>query len=206
MIRLSFDSAANFGNDLITAEQLIRLGARPPIVSTLCNLSRKLVIRIYKNIHQQAPKQGMLPYDTSWIVRSTANNIHASIFLGIRHDLSILSSPADLSTRIFITAYELYGRVIAKTPPVHNKTYQDGSQSIPLDINRAWFLSRQLDTSDIQFKTCYRCQVRYLGIKNLPTPFYQCPICDVWTDRSGRRRWTTVKSQMTNLKTNKTFG
>jgi len=27
----------------------------------------------------------------------------------------------------------------------------------------------------------------------MPKPFQQCPICDVWADKTGRRRWMTAK-------------
>jgi hypothetical protein len=40
---------------------------------------------------------------------------------------------------------------------------------------------------------CEKCQARYVVLNNMPKPFQQCPICDVWADKTGRRRWTTVK-------------
>jgi hypothetical protein len=62
-----------------------------------------------------------------------------------------------------------------------------------LGINRAWYLAGQLTAGEMSLVLCEKCQARYVVLNNIPKPFQQCPICDVWADKTGRRRWTTVK-------------
>ncbi len=189
MIRSSLNSISSLGYDLTLVETLFRLGARPPVVCAVCHVGKKTAIRIYKTIHQRSPKQGMLPYDPYWIVRSSVNNIHAAVFLGLVHDLPQPHSQSVINAEKFITAYELYCRVVSSNP--HPSRLEAGvAESILLDINRAG----QLNSSEMGLAICEKCHARYVVLNKMPQPFHQCPICDVWADRTGRRRWTTVKT------------
>ena len=192
MIRLRLNNKSRLGYELILAETLFSLGARPPVVCAVCHIGKKTAIRLYKTIHQRSPKQGMLPYDPYWIVRSSVHNSHASIFLGLIHDLSQQQSPVTFNAALFITAYELYCRVVAANPQP-SKLEASVPQAILLDINRAWYLAGQLTAGEMSLVLCEKCQARYVVLKKMPKPFQQCPICDVWADKTGRRRWTTVK-------------
>ena len=84
MMRLRLNNTSSLGYELTLAETLFSLAARPPVVCAVCHIGKKTAIRLYKTIHQRSPKQGMLPYDPYWIVRSSVHNSHASIFLLIR--------------------------------------------------------------------------------------------------------------------------
>ena len=134
----------------------------------------------------------MLPYDPYWIIRSSAHNSHASIFLGITQDLSQQQSENVANAEVFITAYELYCRVVAANPQP-SKLEASVPQAILLDVNRAWYLAGQLTAGEMSLVLCEKCQARYVVLYKMPKPFQQCPICDVWADKTGRRRWTTVK-------------
>jgi hypothetical protein len=182
---------SSLGYELILADKLFRLGARPPVVRSICDIGKKTAIRLYKTIHQRSPKQGMLPYDPYWIIRSSVHDLHASIFLGLIHDLSQQQSQTDFNAEVFITAYELYCQVVANNPQP-SKLEVGVPQAILLDINRAWQLAGQLKSSEMGLVICEKCHARYVVLNKMPKPFQQCPICDVWADRTGRRRWTTV--------------
>ena len=93
-MRLRLTGTANLGYEFMIAETLFSLGARPPIVRAVCHIGKKTAIRLYKTFHQRSPRQGMLPYDPYWIVRSSVHNTHASIFLGLIHDFSQQQSQA----------------------------------------------------------------------------------------------------------------
>ena len=192
MIRLRLMKLANQGYELILAEALFKLGARPPVVRSACTIGSKTAIRLYKTIHRRSPKQGMLPYDPYWIVRSSVHDLHASIFLGLIHDLSQQQSQTDRDAERFITAYELYCRIVANNPQP-SKLETSVPQAILLDINRAWQLAGQLMSGEMSLVICGKCQARYVVLSKMPKPFQQCPICDVWADSTGRRRWMTVK-------------
>ena len=180
--------------DVSRAQKLILLGARTPLVVSLCDIGKKTAIRLYKTINQQSPKQGMLPYDPIWIIRCSGNNVHASIFLGIYHDFSGLKSLDDEPAHLFITAYELYCKVAANNPRP-SRLEAGVTQQILLDINRAWNLIQQFNLGDISFVLCTKCQARFLRVDIPLHAFQQCPICEVWADRTGRRRWATSKAK-----------
>jgi len=196
---MPFKSRSNIGADLLLAERLIQLGARPPIVSQLCHLTRKQSIELSKAVQGQPPKQGMLPHDHQWAIRSAFNNIHASLFLSIIEDIRHRLSTPNLSATLLVTAYEIYSNVASKILADRQFIQPRSSQHYPLDINRAWYLISLLSAGDLVFILCGRCRARYLGMIHPEAAFSQCPICEVWTDRSGRRRWVSAKSKMLTL-------
>ncbi|MFM8341993.1 MAG: FlhC family transcriptional regulator [Methylomonas sp.] len=194
MNRITMDRSFMPGHTLVTAERLIKWGARPPVISRLCQLTPKQSVRLYKWISGYSPKQGMLPYDDNWIIRSANNNIHASLFLGIIQDLKQLLSLSVISADQFLVAYTLYANVMCKNQHAQRHMAVSTSRSLSLDINRAWYLIGQLSAGELVFNHCDKCHVRYLGLYQQQI-FSQCPICEVKTDRSGRRRWISIKSK-----------
>lgn len=196
---MPFKSRPNIGADLLLAERLIQLGARPPIVSQLCHLTRKQSIEFFKAVQGQSPKQGMLPHDHQWAIRTAFNNIHASLFLGMIEDIRDRLSTQHLSATLLVAAYEIYINVASRMLADRQFIQPLSTQYYPLDINRAWYLITLLSAGDLIFILCGRCHARYLGMIHPDTAFNQCPICEVWTDRSGRRRWVSVKSKSQSL-------
>jgi len=196
---MPFKNRPNIGADLLLAEKLIQLGARPPIVSQLCHLTRKQIIAFFKTVQGQAPKQGMLPHDHQWAIRSAFNNIHASLFLSMIEDIRHRLSTPNLDATLLVAAYEIYSDVASRILADRHSIQSRSSQHYPLDINRAWYLISLLSAGDLVFMICGRCRARYLGMIHPDAAFSQCPICDVWTDRSGRRRWISTKSKMLTL-------
>ena len=155
-MRLRLNNTSSLGYELTLAETLFSLGARPPAVCAVCHIGKKTAIRLYKTIHQRSPKQGMLPYDPYWIVRSSVHNSHASIFLGLIHDLSQQQSGNVANAKVFITAYELYCRVVAANPQP-SKLEAGVPQAILLDMNRAWYLAGQLTAGEMSLVLCEKC-------------------------------------------------
>lgn len=120
--------------------------------------------------------------------------LHASIFIGIFQDLTQLQAQADDPVQLFISTYELYCEVVANNPKP-SKLEKGCSRFILLDINRAWQLIQQFNTGDLYLVICKQCQARFAGLSIPNDPFQQCPICEVWADRIGRRRWSSSKSK-----------
>ncbi|CAD6873648.1 Flagellar transcriptional activator FlhC [Methylomonas fluvii] len=190
---------SNIGADLLLAKKLIQLGARPPIVSQLCHLTRKQSIAFFKTVQGKAPKQGMLPHDHQWAIRSAFNNIHASLFLSMIEDIRQRLCAPNLNATLLVAAYEIYSNVTSRILADRQFIQPRSGQHYPLDINRAWYLISLLSAGDLVFMVCGRCRARYLGMIHPDVSFSQCPICEVWTDRSGRRRWVSAKSKKLTL-------
>lgn len=199
MKTVPFKNVSNFGNHLVLAEKLIRLGARPPIVAQLCQLSRKQCIAFFKSVKGSPPKQGMLPHDHQWVIRSTFNNIHASLFLGILDDIGRRLLIPHSSANALVDAYSIYQSVASKIL-AKPEEISPAAQQFTLDINRAWSLIIMFSVGDLAFNVCSHCRARYVGMIHPDATFSQCPICDVWTDRSGRRRWVSANSKHHALK------
>jgi len=135
----------------------------------------------------------LLPYDPYWIVHSSVNAFHASVFISILNDI-LQRQNQTLKAQSLITSYELYCQVIAvNRQPCKLEVNR---QNTPvLDINRAWQLIQQFNTREILLIVCDRCRVRFCTLSTVPRSFQQCPICDVWTDKDGRRRWRSVRNR-----------
>lgn len=194
MFKLSSGSDyQTFSKNMLVAEKLFQLGARPPIVRSLCNVGHKVAIRLYKEALQLNPKQGLLPYDPFWIIHSSVNAFHASLFITILNDLLDRQSQT-FNAEALVTGYELYSQVIAANR--HLSKLEASRHNMPvLDINRAWQLVQQLNSKEILIIVCDRCRVRFCTLSTVPKPFQQCPVCDVWCDKQGRRRWMSVNSR-----------
>lgn len=187
-----------FGAELILAEKLFALGARTHIVCNLCAIGRKTATRLYKLSHQQSPKKGMLPWDDHWIIRSSVNNLHASIFLSMIQD-HMNSEYSNIEYgKQFVNAYGLYCQVVANNSKP-SKREQNFENFRVLDINRAWQIIQQFRTQRLGFVICQKCKARHLIVNKNDELFDKCPICEIWTDRSGRRRWISV-AQRQNIK------
>lgn len=199
MKSMPFKSKRSIGTDLLLAERLIQFGTRPPIVSQLCRLTRKHSIALFKEVQGQSPKQGMLPHDHQWAIRSAFNNIHASLFLSMFEDIRHRLSTPILNAAILIKSYEIYINVASRIVADGKFIQSRSNQHYPLDINRAWYLISLLSSGDLIFIHCERCHARYLAMIHPDAAFRQCPICEVWTDRSGRRRWIAAKSKKCSL-------
>lgn len=180
-----FVDLSHFGVELMLAKTLFNLGARTPVVCSLCGIKRKTATRIYWLAQKQAPIKGMLPWDPQWIERSTVNNLHASIFLGLIQDYVPGHGNGIEYGQQFCTAYDLYCRIVAQNPKPCNRE-AGFEQYRVLDINRAWQLTQQFRASTLRFVTCLTCHARHLGLNQTNQRHIHCPVCHTTT--GGMRR------------------
>lgn len=181
-----FVNLSHFGAELMLAKTLFKLGARTPIVCSLCGIKRKTANRIYWLAQKQAPIKGMLPWDPQWIERATVNNLHASIFLGlIQNYVPGHGNGIEFGQR-FCTAYDLYCRIVAHNPkPSHRES--EAVHHRVLDINRAWQLTQQFRVSSLGFVTCLTCHARYLCLHQVIQRPNHCPVCQTQTGFMSRQ-------------------
>jgi flagellar transcriptional activator FlhC len=181
-----FVDLSHFGAELMLAKTLFNYGARTPVVCALCGIKRKTATRIYWLAQQKAPIKGMLPWDPEWISRSTDNNLHASIFLGLMHDYVPLRCNGIEYGQQFCTAYVLYCRIVASNPKPSNREAGFVNHRV-LDINRAWQLTKQFRASALHFVTCPYCKARYLILRQEDQHVARCPICENKAVGAGRQ-------------------
>jgi hypothetical protein len=172
-----FVDLSHFGAELMLAKSLFEYGARTPVVCALCGIKRKTATRIYWLAQHQAPIKGMLPWDPHWISRSTINNLHASIFLGLIQDYVFVRANGTELGLQFCNAYTLYCRIVAHNPKPCSREAGFEHHRV-LDINRAWQLTRQFHASALHFATCLCCQARFLISRQEDQHAARCPVCE----------------------------
>ncbi|WP_445369549.1 FlhC family transcriptional regulator [Methylomonas sp. BW4-1] len=181
-----FVDLSHFGAELMLAKTLFDYGARTPVVSALCGIKRKTATRIYRLAQEQAPIKGMLPWDPHWISRSTINNLHASIFLGLIQDyVSVRANGTEFGLQI-CNAYALYCRIVAHNPKPCDREARFEHHRV-LDINRAWQLTRQFHASALHFVMCLCCQAGFLIPSHEDNQTVHCPVCGNKTGSVARQ-------------------
>ncbi|MCK9609046.1 MAG: flagellar transcriptional regulator FlhC [Methylomonas sp.] len=181
-----FVDLSHFGAELMLAKTLFDYGARTPVVCALCGIKRITATRIYRLAQEQAPIKGMLPWDPHWISRSTINNLHASIFLGLIQDYVSFSVNDTEFGLQFCNAYTLYCRIVARNPKPSNREAGFEHHRV-LDINRAWQLTRQFHASALHFVMCLCCQSRFLIPRQADQQAARCPVCENKTGSVARQ-------------------
>ena len=191
----SFSDSLECATQLYVAERLAGYGTRPPIIANLCGIQIKKAKLMYGDILGRSPPSGMLPSDTYWILRSSVNCVHASIFYQIyTHILAEVENSKKLNYALaFVSAYSLYLKCINNNPAPCKLEQHDGDQN-RLDINRAFDIIRQAKNGDVALRLCKKCNSEHLVLSFYPEQLKGCPICDVWADKSGRRRWMNSKA------------
>lgn len=62
--------------------ELINFSARMQVLESETNLSRRRLLKLYKELKGDSPPKGMLPFSAGWYM-SWEQNIHSSIFYNI---------------------------------------------------------------------------------------------------------------------------
>ena len=147
------------------AMQLIKLGARMQVLESETSLSRRRLLRLYKEIRGCPPPKGMLPFSEDWFM-SWEQNIHSSMFYNIYQFLNDTEASRPIQT--LMKAYQLYLEQccsIAAEKPV-------------LGLTRAWTLLRFISCGIISHKTCECCGGRFvMVVEYLNNPF-TCSLCN----------------------------
>ncbi|WP_027156659.1 FlhC family transcriptional regulator [Methylobacter luteus] len=162
------------------ATGIIKKEGRPTIVRAVCRISKASAVQLYKEIHGKGPSSGLLPYDPEWVMKSPENCLHASVYCNI-HETLVRAETDAWRGEIFLEAYERY-----------EETFAFRRQPVLLNINRAWFIERQISLSDVSRMSCGRCNYTYATIKEYPEGYKFCPICDATIDSLGRQKWRKV--------------
>ena len=146
------------------AIDLIEMGARLQLLQEETSLSRERLLRLYKEIKNESPSKGMLPYSTDWFM-SWQPNIHSSLFMDI-YQFLVKNAGID-GVQALITAYRLYLDQI-----------QGIEDSEPvLSITRAWFMIRFFKAKMLQLASCRECGGHFVTHSNDLHGNYVCGIC-----------------------------
>lgn len=146
------------------AIELISFGARIQVLETETSLSRRRLLKLYKELRGCSPPKGMLPFSTDWFM-VWENNIHSSMFYNIY--LYLQKTMDASSIEIMIKAYRLY---LEQCP------ISEGEQPI-LGLTRAWTLLRFIDCRMITSTTCCSCKGHFIITAENAKDMFICSLC-----------------------------
>lgn len=149
--------------DIQRAVELIKLGARLPVLEAETHLSYEKLLKLYKEVEGKSPSRGMLPFSTEWFV-SWQPNVHSSLFVNI---YEYITKSSDIeSIDAIIKAYRLYLETV------------DGKNlERVLSITRAWRLIRFIDAGMMTLTRCHECRGHYVVHTHELTAGYVCGLC-----------------------------
>lgn len=147
-----------------TAIDLIEMGARLQLLQEETSLSRERLLRLYKEIKNESPSKGMLPYSTDWFM-SWQPNIHSSLFMDI-YQFLVKNAGID-GVHALISSYRLYldqVQGIEAAEPV-------------LSITRAWSMIRFFKAGMLGLAPCTECSGHFVTHAGDLHANYVCGIC-----------------------------
>jgi flagellar transcriptional activator FlhC len=147
-----------------TAIDLIEMGARLQLLQEETSLSRERLLRLYKEIKNESPSKGMLPYSTDWFM-SWQPNIHSSLFMDI-YQFLVKNAGVD-GVHALISSYRLYldqVQGIEAAEPV-------------LSITRAWSMIRFFKAGMLGLAPCVECSGHFVTHAGDLHANYVCGIC-----------------------------
>lgn len=149
--------------ELTRAQSLIKLGARPPIVSSLVRDIRKSDISdMYLEVHGVTPPKGQLPSQARYYFSSYTIKLHSSILASVYH---LLRQQSSHHTDAMIAAYTFY----------LDTFIVEGGPKIEFD--RFWALLREIQTNKITQVRCTCCYSRFIEDSSALISENSCPAC-----------------------------
>jgi hypothetical protein len=154
------------------AIELIKLGARGPVVAALTGLQGEDLFKVYENITGSRPPRGQLPADENWFThRGPFNALHSAVFWAIY--FKVLRATSDPCTGM-ISAYRIYqGRFVG---------------DVRLTFDRAWCLTRLMAARTLTTVNCDCCGSAYVVHRfDLVDHAANCPMCRIDHSYLGRK-------------------
>ncbi len=168
------------------ASDLIEMGARLQLLQEETTLSRERLLKLYKEIRNESPSKGMLPYSTDWFI-SWLPNIHSSLFMSIYQFL--VKNTGATEVQILISAYRLYLDQVQGI---------EGGEAV-LSITRAWSLIRFFNAKMMQMVSCRECGGNFVAHTNELHVNYVCGICHPPARAGKTNARAKITSQQLNL-------
>lgn len=150
--------------DTHIAMQLINFGARMQVLESETSLSRRKLLKLYKELKGESPAKGMLPFSADWYM-AWEQNIHSSIFYNIY--LYLQKVEPGRSVEVMLKAFRLYME--------HGLTEED--EEPVLGLTRAWTLLRYIDGGMLKQTQCDCCGGNFITTPEHMFNGFTCSLC-----------------------------
>jgi flagellar transcriptional activator FlhC len=157
-------SILNEVNDISIAISLISAGARMQVLESETTLSRRKLLRLYKEVKGCSPAKGMLPFSPDWFM-SWEQNIHSSLFYNIYQYLHITEKKRPVES--LLKAYQLYGEQFTSV----------SNEKPVLEITRAWTLLRFIGCGMLEMVYCSGCGGKFVSTARYTNAQFTCSLC-----------------------------
>lgn len=161
-------------NDIHIAMALISAGARMQVLESETTLSRRKLLRLYKEINGCSPAKGMLPFSPDWFM-CWEQNIHSSLFYNIYLYLQRMEKQRPIET--LLKAYRLYREQCPCEP---------GEKPV-LEFTRAWTLLRFIDCAMLEQVACAACGGNFISTARYTHAQFICSLCHPPSRASKKR-------------------
>ncbi|AUX73470.1 flagellar transcriptional regulator FlhC [Erwinia pyrifoliae] len=161
---MSDKSLLNEIHEVNIAMELINLGARMQVLESETSISRRRLLRLYKELRGCPPPKGMLPFSEDWFM-SWEQNIHSSMFYNIYLYLQKAEKGRPIKT--LMKAYRLY----------LEQCYPRSSEKPVLGLTRAWTLLRFVGCGIISQKSCAVCKGGFVVATEFIKNPFTCSLC-----------------------------
>lgn len=183
---MTVKSVVSEAREIGLAIELIELGARMQMLEAEVNLSRERLLKLYKEVRQESPPKGMLPFSADWFT-TWQPNIHSSLFMAYYRFMRENAGIENLQA--ILKAYRMY----------QDHVRQHGMECV-LSLTRAWTLVRFFDAKMLKMATCCECGGHFVAHGYDLTDNYVCGLCNV-PARAGKTSKKKEAGETSNTST-----
>lgn len=175
---MAIRSISQEAKDINLATSMIHLGARLQVLQAETSLSYERLARLYREVRQESPPKGMLPFSVDWFT-TWLPNIHSTVFYSI-YDYMIRCASMEKGEAL-VESYKLYLEQSSAG------RFEGSGEEPVLSFTRAWVLVRFFESEMLQMIPCESCQGHFIAHAHEPAQGFICGICKP-PPRAGKTR------------------
>ncbi len=153
--------------NILDAVDLIRLGARAPLVCNLTKIEKATIRSLYHTIRGIPSPPGQAPFTDTWFLKNDLRQLHANLIWRLQQ---AITRTVRSDARVLIDVYEIYTQIVQQ--PI-------------LNITRAAFVPKLVSMNLWHERICQQCTLIY--ITAITNPLKICQACKLYYGHRGLR-------------------
>lgn len=147
------------------AHSLVTKGMRLPLVHALTGICPSRLRNLHKSVNGKSAPPGRTPENAHAMIKTRDQAIEAAKFLNY-YDLAIMrqgkvfDGSQAVNPKVLLSAYEIYAL----------------TTDVPLEINLAWYIIRDLGSGQLSARRCSKCGILY-PFAHGNEVLQSCPVC-----------------------------
>lgn len=161
------NKAYSHARNVLDAADLIRLGARAPLVCNLTKIEKATIRSLYRTIRGIPSSPGQAPFTDTWFLKNELRQLHANVIWRLHR---ALTQTVRSDARVLIDVYEIYMQI---------------AQRSILNITRAAFVPKLVAMGLWHERICQKCPLTYTT--PITNPLKICQACRLYYGHRGPR-------------------